>query len=593
MARRSKAAFLSAVSLAALLGLAPVGAKFATEWEVARLARSAGATVAGISADPFTGEVQLSRLDLPLGTGHLKVGRLALSGGLSLFTPAQAAQDVTLENVTLTVGPGTYRIPRIEVAGSSLDQAGLRALFDGSPSTEPLAARVAKLSATSITMPEIQYEQSMTLGSATTTSKGRYENVVAHDVVDGRAKSLSWSGMSMTSSGTGAAKPAGDSQPGGTQAGSPQTTVETSATMGAFQGHDIDFAFLIRLYTEGAGSGANPPAQVYGPFKLGSISIAMKSGTDAASKIDIAEMASDGFTAHLGKKSWLSITDELKSLSAAGSQSPGEPEKATDIFRLLGEMLESVDTGSYDIKGIAITQTAPKPVNLRIGAIEMGYSREAPAQGASPLLPAQGGLRFAIDKVAFSVPDDLKDETTRRLIAMGYKDMSLSVAVEGRLNQAGDELVVNEFSLSGDNMGKATISALLGNVTDDLFSSDEAVRKTALMGMTAKNLAITLENGGLFDRLFSELASEQNKTPEQLKTEYSMIAMVGVPGFLGGSGDSKALGQAIAKFIAKPGTLDVKAVAKDPAGFGLADYGATGGRPADILDQVEISAEAN
>jgi hypothetical protein len=586
MARRSKAAFLSAVSLVALVGLALFGAKLATEWEVARLARNAGATVTGISADPFTGEVQLSDVDLPLGTGRLTVGKVALGGGLSLVTPARAAQDVTLENVTLTIGTGTYRMPRIEVAGSSLDEAGVRALFDGSPSTEPLAARVAKLSATSITMPEIQYEQSITLGSATTTSKGRYENVVARDVVDGRAKTLSWSGMTMTSTGTGPAKPAGDGQPG-----SQQKTVETSATLGGFEGHDIDFAFMIRLYTEAAGSGPNPPVQVYGPFKLSSMSVATKSGTDEASKIDVAEVFGDGFTAHLSEKSWLSIADELKGLSAA-AQNPSEPENSTDMFLLVGEMLEGVDAGSFGMKGISITQTAPKPVNLRIGAVEMGYSREAPAQGASPLLPAQGGLRFAIDKVAFSVPDDLKDETTRRLIAMGYKDMALSLAVEGRLNQAGDELVFNEFSLSGENMGKATISALLGNVTDDLFSSDEAVRKTALMGVTAKNLAITMQNGGLFDRLFSELASEQNKTPEELKTEYSMIAMVGVPGFLGGAGDSKALGQAIAKFIAKPGTLDLKAVAKDPAGFGLADYGATGGRPADILEQLEISAEA-
>jgi hypothetical protein len=587
MARRSQALFLSVVSLAALVGLAPLGAKLVTEWEVARLARSAGATVADINADPFTGQVTLRGLALRVGTGRMAVGEVALGGGFGLFPPAQAAEDVTLDNVLLTFGPATYRIPRVEVAGSSLDRAGLQAIFDGSSSTEPLAARLAKLSASSVTMPEVQFEQTMTFGAVKTTSKGRYEDVVARDLVNGRAALITAARASTTTITEGSAKPADGEQT------STDKPVETSATMGAFEVHDVDMAFLVRQYTEGAGTGPNPPTRVYGPLKLSGISQITRQGTQDISKVDISEISGDGFTGHLSEKPWLSLIENLKrEFEDANAPGSAQPDQAFDMLHSMGDMMSSIDSGAAAIKGISVEQIMPQPIKFQIGALEMGFSREAPAQGASPLYPAQGGVRFALDKVAFSLPQDAKDDTTQRLIAMGYKDLSLSLALEGRLNEAGEELVINDFSLSGENMGRATVSALLGNVTDDLLSTDEAVRQTAIMGMTAKNLAITVENGGFFDRLFSELASQQNKTPDALKTEYSMIAMVGVPGFLGGSADTKALGSAIARFIAKPGELDVKAVAKDPAGFGLADYGATGGRPADILEQLEISAEA-
>jgi hypothetical protein len=587
MARRSKAPLLSAVSFAALVGLAPWGAKLATEWELARLAHQAGATVADISADPFTGRVTLGGLILPVGTGRLAVGKVALGGGFALFPPAQAAEDVTLENVTLTFGPATYRIARVEVAGSSLDRAGVQAIFDGSSSTEPLGARLAKLSASSVTMPDVEFEQSLTFGSVTTTSKGRYENVVARDVVNGRAALITAARASTTTVTEGGAKPANGEQT------SAEKPAETAATMGAFEVHDVDMAFLVRQYTEGAGTGPNPPVRVYGPFKLSGISQITRQESQDISKVEISEISGDGFTGHLSEKPWLSLIENLKrEFDDANAPGSDQPDQAFDILHSLGDMVSSIDSGAAAIKGISVEQIMPQPIKFQIGAFEMGFSREAPAQGASPLYPAQGGVRFAFDKIAFSLPQDAKADMTQRLIAMGYKDLSLSLAIEGRLNEAGEELVINDFSLSGENMGKATVSALLGNVTDDLLSTDEAVRQTAIMGLTAKNLAITMENGGFFDRLFSELAAQQNKTPDALKTEYSMIAMVGVPGFLGGSANSKALGSAIARFIAKPGELDIKAVAKDPAGFGLADYGATGGRPADILEQLEISAEA-
>jgi hypothetical protein len=60
---------------------------------------------------------------------------------------------------------------------------------------------------------------------------------------------------------------------------------------------------------------------------------------------------------------------------------------------------------------------------------------------------------------------------------------------------------------------------------------------------------------------------------------------------LGNSAQAKTLGQAVARFVAKPGRLTISATTKDPAGLGLADVIATP-EPAAILNKLEITATA-
>jgi hypothetical protein len=70
-----------------------------------------------------------------------------------------------------------------------------------------------------------------------------------------------------------------------------------------------------------------------------------------------------------------------------------------------------------------------------------------------------------------------------------------------------------------------------------------------------------------------------------------MAAAVAVPAMLGGSGQAKAIGQAVARFVAKPGKLSISAKTKDPAGLGIADF-AVIGEPGAILEKLEVTATA-
>ncbi|CAH1667313.1 hypothetical protein [Chelatococcus asaccharovorans] len=589
MARpRAKAILLSAVSLAALAGVGALGAKVTTERSLVAAAARAGATIGKVAANPLNGRITLGDIRLATGAAIITIGQVSTIGGPALIAPAFAAEDVTLENVTVTVGPIRYDMPRMVFTGSSLDRASLAALFAAN-APDTLANRLAKISASSVVIPEVKYEFNFSFDGESSQTIGTYTNIAFRDVVNGVA--ANYTQASATSSTTSRRdKPASPSPGKGdgstSQPAEPVTEVTTATgTSGSMRIDAFDIAAMTRLYTEGAGAGPNPPVKIHGPYTLANMVITNPNGT----KVTIADISGDGFVARLSKIPLMSLMESLQKLPM------DEAHKQESSFKILTEALsawDSIVATSATIKNVKVDLPEPAHSTFTVGDVVVGIGNNPNPQQANPAYPAQGGLRVSMNNAVFALPADAENDFAKRLIAMGYKDLSLSFTIEGRLNEAGKELVINEFSFGGKDMGKAAVSAVIGNVTPDLLSSEEAVRNAAGMALTVKNLAVTVNNAGLADKLLAEEAAKQNKSPDTLKTEYGMIATVGVPSFLGGSPESKALGAAVARFIAKPGQLAVKAAAKDAAGFGLADYGATGGQPAAILEQINLTAEA-
>lgn len=588
MARpRSKAILLSAVSLAALAGLGALGAKVTTEQSLVAAAARAGATIGRVEANPINGRITLGDLRFATGGAVVTVGRVTATGGPALIAPALAAEDVTLENVTVTVGPIRYDIPRMSFTGSSLDRASLAALFAAN-APDTLANRLAKISASSVVIPEVKYEYNLSFDGVSSHTTGSYTNIAFRDVVNGVAANYTQASGSYSTTArrdTPANAPQGNGDGSTNQKPAPQVTT-TTGTHGAATVSAFDIAAMTRLFTESAGSGdPTPPVKIHGPYTM----MDMVTTDPNGMKTSMAEISGDGFVARQSKIPLLSLMESLQTLPM------DDGHKQESSFKILTEALsvwDSIVATSMTVKNMTVELPEPTHYKFNIGDVVVGIGSNPNPQQANPAYPTQGGMRFAVSDIALTLPPDAENDFAKRLTAMGYKDLSLSFTIEGRFNEAGKEIVINEFSFGGKDMGKATVSAVVGNVTPDLLSSEEAVRNAAGMALTVKNLAVTVDNAGLADKLLAEEAAKQNKSPDTLKTEYGMIATVGVPSFLGGSPESKALGAAVARFIAKPGQLSIKAAAKDPTGFGLADYGATGGQPAAILEQINLSAEA-
>jgi len=227
----------------------------------------------------------------------------------------------------------------------------------------------------------------------------------------------------------------------------------------------------------------------------------------------------------------------------------------------------------------------PKPQNIRFTVKDMEVTADKPVNG----IPTD--LRVGVQNLALAVPPDAADNGLKELAAMGYKTLDLSFLTAATWNEPANELIVREVSVSGADMGRATLKGVLGNVGRDAFNADSAVALVALVGATARSLDLTVENKGLFERALAEAARKQKRTPDDLRREYGMAAAVAIPAVLGSSPAAKSLGQAIARFVAKPGRLAISARTKDPAGLGIADVAAAG-EPATILDKLEVTATA-
>jgi hypothetical protein len=594
----------------------------------------------------------LRNLELAFEGGRIEVGAVRANTGWLGVALAQAA-DTTLENVTVTFGAITYRLPSITFSGASLSRAELTSLFDAAAG-EPVGPRLSRLSAREIRIPEVRIEQE--LGGAKQVTV--YRDVVARDVVNGRVAAVTSAGASLDFTGgkTGSGK----------------------GSAGQLVVRDLDLAYAAALYGQKAGVQPAEARTVYGAFSLDNLEISDAEGA----QVRIARMAGKDFRARPAAESWaeaMRIMGEAQDLEKA---SPGERSR---LMGVLVDLFDSFEIGSSEATGIEVrdrkakdqavgriariaftggganqvadarvegleivssngtariatiaftgfsfretlqglkdlsekpvdkadaadlrklvptigtmrlsgldfdvpneASKAVKPENIRFGIKDIEVTADKPVNG----IPTN--LRLAVENVTFAVPPNSQEEGFKDLAAMGYGKLDLSMVTAASWNEPGNELVVREVSVRGADMGSAVLRGVLANVGRDVFNPDSAVAAIALMGATAKNLHLTIENKGLFERVIAQEGKKQKKSPEDLRREYGMAAAVAVPAMLGSSSQAKAVGQAVARFVAKPGRLTISATTKDPAGLGIADFVATP-EPAALLDKLDITATA-
>ncbi|MFE1598740.1 hypothetical protein [Methylobacterium sp. ID0610] len=301
-------------------------------------------------------------------------------------------------------------------------------------------------------------------------------------------------------------------------------------------------------------------------------------------------LALDGPELRFGLKtltlSGLSLKPTLAGLrrSAAGPLDPAEMRRyAPLIGRVALDGLE-VDVPPAKDPGKPLAKDplkaeAPVHVALRSASLDMSAPRDGIPTAA----------RLNLDGLAF--PVSASDPSLAALAGLGYTAVDLSGVLDSSWNEETREVSVREFSLTGKDMGRARLTATLGGVGSELFNPDVAVSSLALLGATAKALALTVENSGLFERFVADQAKAQSLKPAELQQEYSAAALLGIPAVLGNSTGAKALGQAVSRFVTKPGRLTVTAAAKDPGGLGFLDV-STAASPGKVFERLNVTATA-
>jgi hypothetical protein len=553
--------------------------------------------------------------------------------------------DAVVEDIEVRLGPAWFRAKRIEFRGANLPAADLRSLFDTS-SSESLGERVARLTASEIVIPELLSEASGPGGTQITT----YRDVRLRDVRAGQVASMTASGGAIMARGPGgpssgefarvaieevdlghiAAVFAGRTEPaemkrvyGAVRLEELKLTDPKGATsrIAAITARDLKakplptgFAGAMAALAAGSDPKAASPAERRRAFGItADLLDSLEIGSFEATGLRVEAPAEGGS----GRIDRLAYTGGAKPEVRLEGFEAGGPESRVRFASLvlggysLGPMLTALReigasadeelgpdrlralipaTGSLRVSDVQITaarqtpgQPSSTPIGVTIGSLET--SAEKPVSG----LPTE--IRWAFRDVGFPVPAAPEEDALKQLARLGYERIEGTFAGELAWTETSSEVALRDLSLRSAGLGSVAVRGVLGNVSRDAFSPDSAVAAVAWIGASLRSLDVTVENGGLAERLLRLNASDQGRTPDDLRREYGLAAAIGIPAVLGASPGSRTLAQAVSRFVAKPGRLTINARAKNAAGLGVADMLAVPD-PTAILDQIEITARA-
>lgn len=579
----------------------------------------------------------------------------AVSALVAFGSPAQAqgADPVTLTDIAIESGGVTYRIPRLDIRGGNLTEAEARALFDVSSST-PVAERLARVSAQEIAIPQVTIEQPLGGGRHTTTYRdivlsglsagrvaqvagggGTFDSIGIDKGGRGSFGRLAASDVDVVQSLTIASEKAGPapaeyrrlyaslsldaleaSNPDGTgfrigriaardfkarpTAESWTETIRLLGDLGEkgklaedqqaralgltadlFDAIDPGSIEVVDFETRG-----QKPSEPY--VRITRMSYAgAESGRGAEARMEGFETTGPDATARIAS---IAFTDfSFKPTIAGLKEFRDRPLSGIDPgdYRKLVPAIGTIRMSGldFDVPAEPKGPGRPKGPPMRVGLRSLELAAERPVNG----IPTN--LRLSLDNLAFPIAADSQEDVTRELADMGYRAVDLSTRLAAVWTESAGELALREFSLRGADMGSLAVRGTFGNVGRDLFDPDSAIAGVALVGATLKSVEINVENGGLAEKYLRQQAALQKRPGEDLRREYGMTAAVGIPALLGNSAQAKALGSAVARFIAKPNRLAITARARDGNGLGAADM-ALLGDPNALMGKIDLSAKA-
>lgn len=562
---------------------------------------------------------------------------IALSRGLVLgaFAVAGASvaaaqqPDVTLNDLSYTTGPVTYRVPALVVRGARASREELVRLADpataGSAQAKPLEERLRAFEADEIAIPELTVETGPADARVTLTAR----DIRASGIKDGRVASITAGGSEIAAKVPGGV--AGKVLRGG---------------IGRVAIQDLDLALAASLPEPGTGEALRA---LYGSVSLEALRLTEPGGVT----LRLDRFASRDVRARRTEAGWRGA---VAALSSDAGAVPTER-----LLAILADCFASLRLGSFEAGGLGFELAGPDRQAARIGRIDFAEGTPAlnledvevggrdgrltigratlggvPADGGTAaalsggdalrrLLPGSGSVR--LDSVALAGPDrnavtigtvDLgvtrsaaaaaptafsfaardiampsrpQDPALKPLVDLGYAGLAGSIEGTATYDGSREELSIAGLKLRVDDVGEVGIGARLTQVSPDLFQRDTTRAATALLGMRARSLDVTIANGGLAERLVDRQARLTGAKPDDIRRQYAGAAGFGVLMALGPDPGVQTLGTALSRFVTKPGRLGVTLTAKDAAGLRIADL-VMGPDPRKILDQLEIAASA-
>lgn len=578
----------------------------------------------------------------------------ALAIWAALAGAAKAQTESVVQNVRFGSDTMSYEAPRVIVRGSALSQAELSRLLDPA-AAEPWSERLARLDAQEIVAPEViatirlpRIDQRTTYrdvslknvrggriasitaagGSMEGTQQGRKVTstngpLSMQDVDAGAA-------LALLSPATGPAGPLRQIYGGFTMeavrvSDSAGITTQVGRMSGSgFSARPTALGWTGTIEALGAAETAKDDpaalrrsmdalAELFEAFAIGTVEasdISMKghvekddvdldvkigkagftgaaAGRGAEMKVENVDISAAGMHIRYGALAFggldaKALTETFRELAA----NPDNPGPA--VLRRLLPVISSIRLDDLDVQMPPGEAGSPAPAGEQPARFSLGrfeIAAEKPING----IPTD--LRFVVRNVGGPLSPTSDQAGIAMLAQLGYDRIDGSFGLNLGWNEPGQELVVRDISVDGKDMGTATLRGVIGRVSREVFNPDTAVASVALLSAAAKSIDLVIEDRGLFERVVAREAKRQKRAPEDVRREYAMAASVGIPAVLGSGPAAKALAQAVGRFVAKPGKLTIQARARQPGGFGLADYMANP-TPAGVLEAIDLTASA-
>ena len=551
---------------------------------------------------------------------------------------AASMGNASASNVVITSGPTTYRIKRVDLTGTMLSDADVAGLLD-TKATGPLPDRLKKLSAAAIVVPEI-------LADDSTTGSERHwvvKQVLLANVVAGKVANGSAAGMTFAlKDGNGAVNGAlGSITTAGldvAQIAHVFGTIRTDEAEPILPLYDMVNIDTIKI----TNVTRNATISMSSLKETGAKGRALKTDLQTSSAAAAQATGPDGKT---DPKSAAFFDDMVHSfavdsidasdLSAenddpAGKSTFGATHIAMHAFAAgrIGDFGVSdfrfngpdgkITVGTTMVSGLTVPQAvkdgmvkAPpfsgKMVIDKVAVDVTTHDKPQPGEPTPPAMP----IKFQIEHLDFasdatepgSIPPkstmSLKHlgfdllaatESTKPLYDMGYRHMDLSSDLAATYDTTHQTLDIGNFTIDGADMGTLGLGLTLINVSNGLISSNPEIAKASAFAMLIKRLDIDVKNAGLFEKAITWKAKTDGTTVPALRDTGVDFFANTLPTSLGGGANAKAIGGAIAKFIADPKNLHISAVSKN--GIGAPDM-ALIGTPDVLLNALDIKASAN
>lgn len=547
-----------------------------------------------------------------------------------LGAPRAAGNNLALDNLTFTVGQTTYRIPRLELTGATLSPEELAELFKGDE--KAVDGRLARFSAKSLIIPALSAESK--LGEE--TQRLQYRDVRAEDIQAGRIGSLRAAGAEQTferAQGGPLRYVWGASRAKGVDLRQlvhmtlavrldPKEALKPlveEESVESFALEDVGQRFALttgRIAATGVRGRAlpAPAAQLLGRLEKYDADKPDADPALAKELVDaLASVDADSF--------------EIRDIAAHGKGAPAEKPYSAKVGRIAANRIAAATIGDFALDDFSLQASdggviSLKRLGLRDARLASFIDKPLPLIGHMEIKGLDGDLpdprlgetsrmqfRLAgaeVDSLNFreSAPtkfsarmDDLSIDlaargeapSTAQFLALGYRRLDLSAALAGEWREKTEEAVFAPLRLEGKDMGSVTLDVTFGDVSSAVFSTIPVVAKGAALASSLKAVSLTVEGGGLVERILAFEAKQDKKSLETVRADYAKSAATAATSLLGGGEKAKSIADALAAYIMKPKTLHVRLSSR--SGIGALDV--MGRSVPDLLQAMEVEAAAD